>query len=200
MELFKCRASAGGYLATNPKLKSETLSETTKTYLQEWMKERIFGMRKEINTKQINKGLEFEDLAIDKAIDWLDLEFAVKNTDKFEDDYFTGEPDLLLSDTVVDIKNSWDCWTFPMFEDEIPTKGYFYQLQIYMHLTGLKKAKLVYVLLNTPSTPYSLEIDYSHVENKYRIKAFDFEYDETVIEQLKQRVISAREYINKINF
>ena len=143
MELFKCRASAGGYLATNPKSKGETLSETTKTYLQEWMKERIFGMRKEISTKQINKGLEFEDLAIDKAIDWLDLEFAVKNTDKFEDDYFTGEPDLLLSDTVVDIKNSWDCWTFPMFEDEIPTKGYFYQLQIYMHLTGLKKAKLV---------------------------------------------------------
>lgn len=200
MENFKCRASGAGSLMTNPKLKSETLSETTKTYLQNWVKEAIYGHRIQINSKYIDKGLEFEDMAIDKAIEWLDLPFAIKNSKRFEDDYFTGEPDLLLSDTVLDIKNSWDFSTFPLFEDDIPTKGYYYQLQVYMHLTGIKKAKLVYVLLNTPETYNSMEIDYSNVDKKYRIKCYDFEYNVEVIEQLKQRVIESRNYLNTIKF
>jgi hypothetical protein len=198
MELFKCRASASGKLMTNPRNKSELLSETTKNYIHEWLKESIYGIRKEISTKQITKGIELEDMAIDKAIEWLDLPFAIKNSKRFSDDHFTGEPDLLLSDTVIDIKNSWDCWTFPLFENEIPTKDYYYQLQVYMHLTGLKKAKLVYVLLNTPETYNSLEISYDKVDKKYRIKQYDVDYDESVIDELKKRVDNAREYIQTI--
>ena len=200
MKEFKCRASAAGFLMTNPRSKSETMSETTKTYLQEWLKEQIFGIRKEIDTKQIRKGIEFEDMAIDKAIEWLDLPFAVKNTEQFSDDYFTGEPDLLLPDTVCDIKCSWDLWTLPLFDDEIPTKNYYFQLQVYMHLTGKRKARLIYVLLNTPETPWAMEISYDHVEPKYRIKEFCFDYDLQVIEELQRRVIAAREYINTIIF
>ena len=200
MKEFKCRASAAGFLMTNPRSKSESMSETTKTYLQEWLKEQIFGMRKEIDTKQIRKGIEYEDMAIDKAIEWLDLPFAVKNSEQYSDVHFTGEPDLLLSDTVCDIKNSYDLWSFPMFDDEIPTKGYYYQLQVYMHLTGKRKARLIYVLLNTPETPWAMEISYDHVDPKYRIKEFCFDYDPQVIEELTKRVISAREYINTIKF
>lgn len=199
LPIFKCRASAGGLLMTNPRNKTEILSETTKNYLHDWIKEIIYGQKKQIDSKYISKGIEYEDMAIDKAIEWLDLPFTVKNKKKFEDDFFTGEPDLLLDDTVVDIKNSWDCWTFPLFENEIPTKGYYYQLQIYMHLTGLKKAKLVYVLLNTPETKYTTEIDYSNVDTKYRIKCYDFEYDSEAIEQIKKRVIESRDYILTIS-
>ena len=183
---------------SNPKLKSETLSETTKTHLQNWVKEAIYGHRIQINSKYIDKGLEFEDMAIDKAIEWLDLPFAIKNSKRFEDDYFTGEPDLLLSDTVIDIKNSWSFETFPLFDDEIPTKGYYYQLQVYMELTGLRKAKLVYVLLDTPETYNSMPISYENVDKKYRIKCYDFEYNPEIIEQLKQRVIESRNYINSL--
>ena len=196
MEQFKCRASAAGYLMTNPRNKGEQLSETTKTFLHEWLKERIYGLKKEISSKQIDKGLAFEDMAIDKAIEWLDLPFAIKNEKRFEDEFFTGEPDLILKDKIIDIKNSWDCWTFPLFESEIPTKGYEYQVQVYMHLTGMKKASVVYVLLNTPETYNSPEIDYSNVDTKFRIKSYDFEYDEAIIEKLKERVKLSREYIN----
>lgn len=199
LPIFKCRASAAGSLMTNPRSKTEIISETTKLYLHDWIKEIIYGQKKQIDSKYISKGIEYEDMAIDKAIEWLDLPFAVKNKKKFEDEFFTGEPDLLLDDTVIDIKNSWDCWTFPLFENEIPTKGYYYQLQIYMHLTGLKKAKLVYVLLNTPETKYTPEIDYSNVDTKYRIKSYNFEYDPKVIEQIKKRVIESRDYILTIS-
>ena len=78
MEEFKCRASAAGKLMTNPRNKSESLSETTKTFIQEWMKEQLYGIRKEITTKQMAKGLDFEDEAIDKAIEWLELPFTLK--------------------------------------------------------------------------------------------------------------------------
>lgn len=198
MEKFKCRASAGGKLAPSPKNKNDILSKTTQSYLQEWMKEKIFGVRKDISNKYLEKGIELENMAIDKAIDWLDLPFTIKNSKRFEDEYFTGEPDLIISDTVIDIKNSWDCFTFPLFDSEIPTDDYLYQLQIYMHLTGLKKAKLVYVLLNTPETKFTPEIDYSNTDKKFRIKYFDIEYNEEIILKLIERVKESRIYINNL--
>ena len=196
--IFKLRASMGGALATNPKSKSEILSETAKTYIEEWAKSEIYGVRKKITSKYLEKGLECEDQAIDRAIEWLDLPFAIKNEKRFEDDFFTGEPDLIVGDTVVDIKNSWDCFTFPLFDTDIPTYGYYVQLNIYMALTGLKKAKLVYVLLDTPATYTTEEIRYDHIDKKYRIKCFDFDYDHELIEKLKTRVIEARKYIKNL--
>jgi hypothetical protein len=35
-----------------------------------------------------------------------------------------------------------------MFESEIPNKDYYYQLQVYMHLTGCTKASLCYTLID----------------------------------------------------
>ena len=197
---FKIRASASGQIMTNPRSKNELLSETTKTYVFDWLKESIYGYRKELNNKYVTKGLELEDEAIDKAIELLDLPFTLKNEQFYEDEYFTGTPDLIIKDTVYDIKCSWDCYTFPLFDTEIPTKNYYYQLQVYMHLLGLKKAKLVYVLLNTPENLSSWEQpkDYSELDKKYRIKTFDVEYSEEVIEDLKQRVTNIREFIKTI--
>lgn len=195
---FKARASAAGKLMVMPRSKSETISETAKTYLQEWLKEKIYGLKKEISNKFIEKGNDCEDEAIDFAIDVLNLPFALKNEKYFENEYFTGTPDLIISDTVIDIKNSWDCWTFPLFENECPNRDYFAQLQVYMNLTGLKKAKLVYVLMNTPETWNSLEIDYSHVPSKYRVKSFDIDYNPEFIETLKEKVVEARKYIKTI--
>ena len=198
IEQFKCRASAAGKLMTNPRNKSELLSETTKTFAKEWLKERIYGYYKEINSKQVNKGIYFEDTAIDKAIEWLDLPFSIKNTERFSDEYFTGEPDLLLDDEVIDIKNSWDCFTFPLFENEIPTDDYFYQVQVYMYLTGKRKARVIYILLETPETYNEPAKSYDHVDIKYRHKEFAFEYQPEIIEKLKERVTQVRNYINEI--
>lgn len=195
MSEFKCRASAAGLLMTNPKSSKDILSQTTITFLEEWRKQYIYGLRKEVVTKEISKGLIKEDEAIDKVIEWLDLPFAIKNETRYFDEYFEGEPDLIVDDTVIDIKNSWDCWTFPLFDKEIPTKAYEYQVQVYMHLTGLKKAKVVYVLLNTPATYNTQELIYDNVDKKYRYKVFEFNYDPDIIDKLKQRVIDSRNYI-----
>ena len=196
---FKSRASASGKLMTNPRDKKELLSETTKSYVQEWLKESIYGVRKDIKNKYLSKGLKLEDEAIDKAIEWLDLPFTLKNEAFFEDDFFTGTPDLIVNETVYDIKCSWDCFTFPLFDKEIPTKDYYYQLQVYMHLTGCKKAVLTYVLLNTPEElTYEEKHNYDSLEKKYRIKTFEIEYSSEVIAELIKRVINVREYITQL--
>ncbi len=197
---FKCRASAAGKLATNPKSKTQTLSETTKTYAKEWLIEKIYGYRKEIKSKYLDKGNKLEDVGIDKAIDWLDLKFALKNEKHFEDDFFTGTPDLILEDEVIDIKISYDCFTFPLLESEIPTKDYEHQVNVYMHLTGKKKARVVYLLLNTPEdiAPWEEPKDYENQPKENRIKSFEFEYQPEVIELLKNRVIETRNFLKSL--
>ena len=196
---YKCRASASCKLATNPRSKTEILSETTKTYLKEWATEQVFGVRKNISSKQIEKGIVLEDEAIDLTVQVLDIPFILKNLYHFEDDYFTGTPDIILDNEIIDIKVSWDAFTFPYFENEVPTKDYFYQLQVYMHLTGKRSARLVYVLLNTPENlMYEIADDYSSIDPKLRVKTFTIEYDKTVIEMLKERVIESRNFINEL--
>jgi hypothetical protein len=202
MNEFKIRASAAGKLMTNPKNKSEVgLSETTKTYCKEWMKSQIYGFEKEISSKYLEKGIQLEDTAIDRAIEWLDLPFVLKNEELFENEYAKGTPDILYSDTVIDIKCSWDAFTFPLFEDEIPNMDYYYQLQTYMWLTGKKTAKLAYLLLNTPEHIASWETkrDYDGLDKQYRIKCYTFDFDLEVIEKLKTRVELCREYINQLS-
>lgn len=182
---------------TSARLKTETLSETTKTYLKEWVVSEIYGYQKEIKSKYITKGLTKEDEAIDKAIEWLDLDFVLKNEKYFEDEYFCGTPDLITDDEVIDIKNSFDCWSFPLFDNQIKNKDYFAQLQVYMHLTGKRKSRLVYVLLNTPEEMHwEQQLKYDDKPKELRIKAFEVEYDAEFIETLKNKVIESREYIN----
>ena len=196
---------------TNPRSKGEVLSQTTKSHLQEWLKSEIYGIRKQIKSKYLDKGNAVEDSAIDYAAAELGWLFAIKNEEFFEDEYFCGTPDVMLEDTIVDIKSSWDCFTFPLFDDDIdkkialdlkvniPNSDYFYQLQVYMHLTGKRKATLCYVLMNTPEhLSYEEPQDYSEVESKYRIKTFDIEYDIEVIDKLIERVKISREYIKSL--
>ena len=197
--MFKIRASASGKIMTNPRAKNELISETTKSYVKEYLISEIYGIKKQINNKYLSKGIWLEDEAIDKAIEWLDIPFALKNEKYFEDDFFCGTPDLILENEVLDIKCSWDAFTFPLFENEIPTKDYFYQLQVYMHLTGKHKARLVYVLLNTPEELlYEEKHSYDNMDKKFRIKTYEIEYSEDVIADLKERVTNIRTYIKTI--
>ncbi len=199
MRKFRIRASAAGKLMTNPRSNSEVLSKTTKEYLQQWAKEQIYGVRKSIKSKYLDKGNAVEEDAIKYAAKELGWLFADKNEELFKDEYFVGTPDVILEDTIVDIKSSWDCFTFPLFEDKIPSKDYLHQLQVYMHLTGKRKAQLVYVLMNTPDElTYEFSHDYSEITSNYRIKTFDIDYDEEIIDKLKERVQTSREYIEQI--
>lgn len=201
MKEFKIRASAAGQIMTNARSKSETLSQTTKSYLQEWVKEQIYGVRKVIENKYLRKGLHCEEDSIQVYALAGDSDFAIKNSKNYSNEYLTGTPDLIIEDKVVDIKTSWDCFTFPLFDSEMPNKDYYWQLQAYMDLLGLDKAELAYVLVNTPEMLQYDEIDstdYNSFDLKYRVKRFEIERNQEDIERLYERVKECREYITQI--
>lgn len=199
MREFRIRASAAGKLMTKPRSKSEVLSKTTKDYLQQWVKEQIYGVRKSIKSKYLDKGNAVEEDAIKYAAKELGWLFAEKNEELFKDDYFVGTPDVILEDRIIDIKSSWDCFTFPLYYNAIPNKDYYYQLQVYMYLTGKRKAQLVYVLMNTPEElTFEFSHDYSEISSDYRIKTFDVDYDANAIHHLQEQVKESRQYIKQL--
>jgi hypothetical protein len=180
---------------TNPRSKSDILSQTCKSYLEAWVKEQIYSTRKEIKSKYLSKGIAVESEALEYYSDVNELGFLVINQEYYENEFITGTPDLIFRDIVYDFKSSWDCFTFPLFDTE-SDKGYWMQLQGYMHLTGVRIAKLVYTLQNTPEElVYGDAKDYTEIDEKFRIKEFEFDYDPDFMLSVEARVIECRYYI-----
>ena len=208
---FKIRCSAIGQIMTNSRTKGQ-LSKTAQSYVETWIKEQIYKRRKVITTKYMDKGNMVENESIQFAGRVLNADI-IKNEQRYENDYMTGTPDVITEDYVIDVKNSWDCFTFPLFFENVPNKDYFYQAQGYMALTGLSHYKLIYTLLDTPDSlierefKYASELDYdtfakdyrySEIDEAYRIRIFEIERDDDVIDAINGRVIECREYINNL--
>jgi hypothetical protein len=203
---------------TSPRSKSEILSQTAKTYVEEQVLQAKYGIVKTFNSRYTDKGNLVEDESIKLASDVLDLGFILKNDEHFSNDWVTGTPDVNTNDILLDVKSSWDATTFPFFATEIPTKDYYYQLQGYMWLTGKQKSLLVYCLVNTPLDMVQDEIrrahwnanlleesldlidevqkrhKFDHIPDNRRVKVFEVERDDEVIEQIKERIELCREY------
>jgi hypothetical protein len=207
---------------TDPRTKSETLSETAKSYIQDLFKERELGIYKEFSSRYTDKGLEMEDEAIQFASEVLNWEFVVKNEVRFNNEWLTGEPDINTDNLLADIKCSWSGSTFPLFDETLKNKDYYYQLQGYMMLTGHDTSELVYCLMNTPHQIVEDEVRRQHwklnlidedlevrqavqemhnfdqIPNNLRVKRFIVQKDEAVQEKIKERVEIAREYYNQL--
>jgi hypothetical protein len=166
------------------------------------MKEQIYGGQKFTGNKYTEKGLQVEDESIDYISENLGYGFLLKNDMKYENEFMTGTPDVIHDGVVIDMKNSWDHWTFPIFEKSVPTKDYYWQLQAYMALCNLDKAKLIYTLMDTPEdllnawtdVPYS----YEELDSKYRIKIFEIERNDEDIQKIYDRVKECRTYLEEL--
>ena len=211
MKEFKIRASGAGNI-----MGVKALGKTGESYLQQWYKEQLYGRRKFMTNKYVEKGLIMEDDSLDYIAEHLGYGMLVKNEEYFEDEYFTGTPDAILSDHIIDVKNSFDCFTFPLFYNGVPNKDYYWQAQIYMHLCDKESYKLIYTLMDTPehliekdfkwNNPNELEYEdfkkdyiYNHLSPELRIKTFEIKRNQEDIDKLISRVKESREYINKLN-
>jgi hypothetical protein len=149
------RASSVGYLMTEPVTKADkeagVLSKTAQKHLIEVYIAEKYGRKRDIQTKQMKKGVEAEQDSIDLLSMYLKLPFS-KNEERFKNNFITGLPDIINGDTIIDIKSSYDLWTFL---GNIPDKLdnlYYWQMQSYMWLTGTKNATIAYCLVNTPES------------------------------------------------
>lgn len=190
--IFKARASSIGKLMTEPRAKKDReageLSATAKNYLTEWYKEQLYGRRKPLVNKYLTKGNECED----NSIAMLDPTWE-NNKKQFENEYMTGEPDVITDDEIIDIKNSWDCFTFPLFNNKCPNSDYEWQVQAYMELCGKRKGRVIYTLMDTPDHLIPIgenlaDYKYEHIDKSLRVKEFPVEYNEDKIKQIEEKV------------
>ena len=215
---MKIRCSAIGKIMTNPKTKGESLSQTTKTYLQELAVEEVYGIRKEFSSRYTDKGNEVEELSIALCNDVLNLGFIYKNEEHYSNDWISGTPDVNTDEILLDVKSSWDVTTFPFFDTELTNKMYFYQLQGYLWLTNKTEALLCYCLIDTPLQIVEDEIrrehwkaslieesldlrafvqskhTFGHIPKEKRLKTFKIVKDDAIIENIKTRIEECREY------
>ena len=216
--MLKIRCSAIGKIMTNARSKSEVLSKTCKSYLQELAIEEMYGIKKEFSSRYTDKGIEVERESIDLVQDNCDFGFMYKNEEHYENDFLTGTPDVNTDNILLDVKSSYDATTFPWFEEEIPNKDYYFQLQGYLALTKKRKAILAYCLVNTPFQIVEDEVrrahwkehlideseelradvearhNFDHIPPEKRIKTFEVRYDKEVIKAIYERIKECRKY------
>jgi hypothetical protein len=220
MQPFKIRCSCIGEIMAYPEKKE--VPAGAKTFIHNWIKEKLYNRTKSFSNKYTEKGTTVEDEAINFAADFYGWGLVSKNDDFLEDDFMTGTPDLILSNLVPDIKSSWDCFSFPLFTSKLDS-GYEWQVQGYMNLTGKESGAVIYCLMDAPDelvekearmlsykAGYS-ELDsdfydevkktmvYSHLPNELRIKKFEVKRDEAKIQQIKDRVQICRDYIKTLS-
>lgn len=221
-QLIRC--SGLGRVMTNDRSGSK-MGETAKSYLKELYLQVKFGIRKDVTSKYISKGLMVEDAAI-AMLSKVSSEFYSKNDEFRVNEFISGTCDVFHNGIIRDVKSSWDATTFPFFDDKLPNKDYFFQMHGYMWLWDVHEAYVDYVLIDTPNQLVEDEkrrlawkmgiIDdvnqdylnaceeldrihsFSQIPDEQRVRSFKIERDEKVIESIKNRILDCREYLKSL--
>ena len=192
---------------TASRTKSEVLSETTKSYIRAVAKQDFYGYNVELNNKYINKGKMQENDSI-ALLNTVNFTSMVKNTERVNNEWLTGEADIVLDDQIIDIKTSWSLETFPATPEEGINKDYEWQLRAYLFLYDKQYASLVYCMVTThPSLLNEWENlslhQVDHIDASKRITTLSFERDLELEEEIKVRLHYCTEYyvkyINQLN-
>lgn len=223
------RASSVGYLMVDPQSKADKeaglLSKTAQRHLLDVYIAEKYGRKRDIQTKQMKKGVEVEDESIELLNKYWGTNYS-KNQDRYTNGFITGHPDILDKDKVVDIKSSYDLWTFLGNLPDKLDNLYYWQLMSYMWLTGATKGHIAYCLSNTPfgiveqekryllnrmdviseeSPEYVKEamrlefnMTFDDIDVSERVLIFTVDRNEDDILRIQNRVEKAREYLHEI--
>lgn len=220
---MQIRCSLLGEIMTTSRVKSDPLSETCKAKLIEIFVQERYGRNKFVVSRAIEKGLRVEEDGI-TLLSRLHKTFYVKNEKRYHNDYLTGTPDIVHDGIIIDIKSSWDPFTFYKNLCSSLNKIYYWQMMGYMALTGLKKAVVAYVLVDTPESiidrekrdleykmglcdPSVLDREFKAIDKRCRVDdiamserliTFDVERDEEAISSIYERIEHCREFLGEL--
>lgn len=196
--IFRCSSLAK--LMTNPRNKSESLSETAKSYIKQLAKENFYGYTSKIETKQMRKGTEYEmeSIALVNSV-WFGSNF-VKNQLRETAGYLSGHPDIITDDSIIDIKTSWSLETFPALPED--ADSYEWQVRGYMHLFNKPRAFVIFCMIDTDDdllTDWD-NIDIhkvSHIDPTKRITVIQYDRDDVLEELMLSRLRDASEFYSQ---
>jgi hypothetical protein len=195
------RCSSLGKIMTEPRSKSEPLSEGAKTAIETIAAQAIFGIQFEVDSKQMAKGLLCEEEAIETLCEVRGLNL-MKNTERRRNDWLTGECDLIGDDRGHDLKCSWSAATFPIVESACYDKLYEWQMRGYMMLWDVGLWEVNYVLLNTPEhligyEPQSMHF-FDHIPPEHRITTWAVARDAAKEKAIIEKCKLAKDYLHQV--
>lgn len=147
----------------NPRKKSDLVSKTLLTEVEDWIKEHRYGRRKIIETDAMSKWVECETESIfvlNKALGTNYVKSIYNGDDRMENDRCTWHEDIDSANSphdnkfefTIDTKTSYTFDSYPLIEYETE-KSYRRQGQWYMRLKWEKYTQhtVAKVLVNTPA-------------------------------------------------
>lgn len=199
--MLRIRASSLSQIMTDPKTKGEVLSVGAKTYIAKQAKEFVYGFDEKISSKYMDKGIQVEDQSIELLNSVLFTNY-LKNTERKDNDWITGECDIFTGDSIIDIKSSWSLATFPVIASQGEDKDYEWQLRAYMMLWDVDQASIAYCLVSTPEDLIKYEdpdlhlVD--HISPDLRVTRVFYQRDKELEDKIVVKVEAAREYYQHI--
>jgi hypothetical protein len=222
------RSSSLSYLFTEPKSKADkeagNMSATAKTHLKQVYIREKYGRAKDIQTRAMTKGLECEDDSI-LMLSKFNGELYEKNEERFSNQWITGLPDIITTDTVIDVKTCQDIWTFHDKVGESIPDLYYAQIQAYLWLTNRTKGQISYCLTDATDQMVAEEQLYAFRKGNYvtelspdfiqkskeiekamtyqdiplseKIWTVNVELDQEFIEKIPQKVEKARQFLQE---
>jgi hypothetical protein len=198
---MKFHPSSIGKIMTTPKLKGETLSQGAKTYIRKIAKEDFFGYNTELDNKFINKGKDQEQDSID-LINLVRFTNYQKNTNRVDNEWLTGECDILLDDKIIDVKTSWSLETWPATPGEAHDSEYEWQGRAYMMLYDKPQFELSFCMVTTKDEFLNQWENLSihrvdHIAPEKRITSVIYERDLEKEQMIRDKCIFASEYYSQ---
>lgn len=156
---IKFRASSWGNLMSDPQTKKDKeaglLSKTCQKELIKIYNQEVYGRKKDITTKQMDKGIQAEEDSI-TLFSRVEKKLFVKNTEKLENDWATGHVDIYEGEDVISAISVWDIksrWELDSFMPKLVEEVDFHeecQVNVYYALTGAKSGGIANTLVDCP--------------------------------------------------
>lgn len=182
--------------------KEMSFSAGAKTYLGKLAKEFVYGYRKVVETKYMDKGLTLEDEAI-RFLNRMRFARYTKNTERRESEYLTGECDIYVPGVkTIDTKVSWDLDTFPALSADAHDSLYEWQGRAYMKLWDVPEHEVVHIMLDTPDSMLRYEQKdlhrVSHIPPQLRLTSVSYKRDAALEAKLDAKCKVAHAYLTHL--
>jgi len=192
------RCSSLGKIMTEPKTKGDVLSVGAKTYLLDLAKQGVYRYQEEITSKYMEKGIAVENDAI-VLYNEVNFTSLTKNTERREDEFITGECDLIIPGVRgIDVKSPWSLATFPVVVEDCHDKEYEWQCRGYMRLWNVPAWEVAYCMVSTPEELLRYEqpelhmVD--HIPKHMRVTSIHYQRDAALEAKIVEKCTAAKAF------
>jgi hypothetical protein len=179
----------------------KNMGQTAKSYIEQIAKETFFKYRTEINSKYIDKGQQQEHDSIE-LLNIVRQESYAKHIGRVENEYLTGECDILADDRIIDVKTSWSWDTWPELPKKAHNSDYEWQMRAYMLLYDRNMAEVIHCMVTTDPDLLSAYDNHElhqvdHIPADKRITVVSYERDILLEAEIMERLKICSEYYDQ---